>query len=92
MAASLNPENPCIQPLKGFRGLVGALTLALVLDHAMRNRRRLEMYVFPFLVSVPLAQITQGDLLAVLRKLDPGKSQRPTESVVCVPLLARPAF
>ena len=45
----------------------------VVPDHAMRNRRRLEMYVFPFLGSVPLAQITQGDLLAVLRKLDPEK-------------------
>ena len=42
----------------------------VVPDHAKRNLRRLEKYVFPFLGHQPIKGITQAGLLAVLRRLE----------------------
>ncbi|MBW2670657.1 MAG: DUF4102 domain-containing protein, partial [Deltaproteobacteria bacterium] len=39
-------------------------------SHAKKIIRRLELYVFPWLGSRPIAQITPPELLAVLRKIE----------------------
>ncbi len=42
----------------------------LTVSHAKRQLRRLEMYVFPYLGDMPIAEIRPRDLLAVLRKIE----------------------
>lgn len=43
---------------------------AVVPTHAERNLRRLELYVFPFLGTRPIKEVTPLDLLEVLRRIE----------------------
>jgi integrase len=41
----------------------------VVAEHAERNRRRLEIHVFPFIGSHPISEVTAPELLTVLRQI-----------------------